>query len=340
MAIARSAAAAAASAGDDEPPVQPEPAAQAPDAAPPPQPPLRIAVLLNSYRSQLIPALRASYERSIGAVAPAGTQVAFFEPANGVDPGPGPADASSSSSSSEEPPPPPPPRFPDPARFDLIVLGGSNVDPRASPPWVLDVHDFLRRLVAEYPDKKLLGICWGHQTIARVFGGKVVDAARPEGAYKRARSLSALGEVRGSSFGAPRTLRLQQHHRREVAAAPAPQPAGFAALARGNQCLLHERNTILTFQGHPEKDAATARLRLHDAARWFGLAPPGAAAAADADPWARLRDRVDRDHDGPAVWRRVLAWVREPPAPPPDARACAGGGAAAGLAAADKGSRI
>lgn len=116
--------------------------------------PVRIAILLNSYRSRILPAIRASYERTIGAVAPE-ARLAFYEPANKGE-------------------------FPDPAYFDLVVFGGSNVDPRKSLPWILDVHDFLRRLVIHFPEKKVLGICWGHQTISRVFGGTVVEAAHPE----------------------------------------------------------------------------------------------------------------------------------------------------------------
>lgn len=109
------------------------------------------------------------------------------------------------------------------------------------------------------------------------------------------------------------SLRLQQHHRREVAAAA---PA-FAQLARGNQCLLSESNTVLTFQGHPEKDAETARLRLHDAARWYGLRMiddgGDSDGALDEKAWARLEAMITAEHDGPAVWRRILEWVWEPP---------------------------
>ena len=115
-------------------------------------PPLRIAVLLNS--SRFLPAIRASYVRTIGAVAP-DAKLAFFETANEGE-------------------------FPDPSAFDLIVLGGGNVDPRKSHQWILDVHAFLRRLVTNHPSKKILGICWGHQTIARVFGGRVTEATPPE----------------------------------------------------------------------------------------------------------------------------------------------------------------
>lgn len=97
---------------------------------------LRIAILLNSWRSRFLPAIRASYIRTIGAVAP-DARLSFFEPANR------PGD------------------FPDPARFDLIVFGGANVDPRKSHPWILEIHAFLRHLLLDYPTKKILGICVG-----------------------------------------------------------------------------------------------------------------------------------------------------------------------------------
>lgn len=98
------------------------------------------------------------------------------------------------------------------------------------------------------------------------------------------------------------SFRLQQHHRREVAS-PAP---GFRQLARENQCLMNEEGTILTFQGHPEKDAETARLRMHDSLRWFGFD------SVDEKAWSQLRALIDMEHDGEMVWRRVLDWAREP----------------------------
>ncbi|KAI1759324.1 class I glutamine amidotransferase-like protein [Hypoxylon sp. FL1150] len=241
------------------------------------KPPPRIAILLNSYRSRLLPAIRASYERTIGAACPTAA-LAFYEPANRAG------------------------DFPDPAYFDLVVFGGSNVDPRKSHPWILDVHDFLRRLVRDYPDKKVLGICWGHQTVARVFGGVVIDAEHPEMGVATI-NLTEAGRQFFPSAAALGSLKLQQHHRREVAAAP-PE---FAHLAAGNQCLLSASNTVLTFQGHPEKDAETARLRMHDSMRWYGFD------SLDEKAWARLEEMITAEHDGPDVWRRILEWVWEPP---------------------------
>ncbi|KAK5636630.1 hypothetical protein RRF57_012342 [Xylaria bambusicola] len=99
------------------------------------------------------------------------------------------------------------------------------------------------------------------------------------------------------------SFKLQQHHRREVAVAP----LGFVPLAHGNQCFLSESNSILTFQGHPEKDAETARLRLHDSMRWFGFD-----ALSDEKAWAQLEMSIKTPHDGEMVWRRIFEWVQEP----------------------------
>ncbi|TGJ82300.1 hypothetical protein E0Z10_g6482 [Xylaria hypoxylon] len=239
--------------------------------------PLRIAVLLNSYRSRLLPAIRGSYRRTIGAVAPH-AQLAFYEPANR------------------------PGEFPNPDYFDLILLGGSNVDPRKRHPWILEIHDFVRRLVRDYPQKKLVGICWGHQTISSVFGGRVVDAAVPEMGVASV-NLTTQGRDFFHEAAALKSFKLQQHHRREVAVAP----HGFTPLAYSNQCFLSGSNTILTFQGHPEKDAETARLRLHDSVRWFGFD-----ALSDEKAWARLEMQINTPHDGEMVWKRIFEWVREP----------------------------
>ncbi|RYP22257.1 hypothetical protein DL765_001771 [Monosporascus sp. GIB2] len=240
--------------------------------------PLNIAILLNSYRSRLLPAIRASYVRTIGAVAPA-AKLTFFEPANKSE-------------------------FPDPAAFDLIVVGGGNVDPRKNHEWILEVHAFIDRLVTRYPSKKILGICWGHQTIARVFGGKVTQATHPEMGVSTVH-LTEQGRKFFPEAAALGSFRLQQHHRCEVAIA-AP---GFHQLAQGNQCLLNEANTILTFQGHPEKDAETARLRMHDSIRWFGFD------ALDAKSWTRLQNMINMEHDGEMdiasleVYQDVIAFL-------------------------------
>jgi hypothetical protein len=98
------------------------------------------------------------------------------------------------------------------------------------------------------------------------------------------------------------TVNIQQHHRREVAKAG----DSFIQLAQGNQVLLNEKGTILTLQAHPEKDAETAKLRMHDSTRWFGFD------SVDEKSWAKLQSQIDMAHEGEAIWKRIFEWVREP----------------------------
>lgn len=74
--------------------------------------------------------------------------------------------------------------LPDPADFDLIVIGGGNADPRKRHAWILRVHEFVRQTRKEWPRKKMVGVCWGHQTLGMVMGGGEVGEMRlPEVCY-------------------------------------------------------------------------------------------------------------------------------------------------------------
>ncbi|KAK1833644.1 class I glutamine amidotransferase-like protein [Podospora conica] len=261
-----------------------------PGTTPAPRPPLKIAILLNSYRSPFIAEIRDSYLRALAAVDPSCTPSFFY-----------PADK-------------PTHLFPDPSAFDLIVIGGGNADPRKRHAWILAVHAFILDVVARQqqqghaPVAKLCGICWGHQTISMLFGGEVGDMDVPELGVTESK-LTPLGQRffhhhytrLGHGGGGAGTVRLQQHHRREVRS----PPKGFHELIAGRQAFLSHSNAILTFQGHPEKDARTAKLRVRDAARWYGMD------VGDARAMGELVGRMEVEHDGLEVWRGILRWVGE-----------------------------
>jgi len=125
--------------------------------------------------------------------------------------------------------------YPDPSKYDLIVLSGGSADPMGSDPWVLKLQEFLRTTVAHHPKQKMVGICWGHQTICVALGGKVgrMDAAevgvtRIE-LTKEGSKMFTLADNGG--------VRMHEFHRREVKV-PAK---GFIPLGGGNQTFLTSR---------------------------------------------------------------------------------------------------
>ena len=39
--------------------------------------------------------------------------------------------------------------------------------------WINNLCAYMKKIYEEYPSKKIIGICFGHQIIARALGGKV-----------------------------------------------------------------------------------------------------------------------------------------------------------------------
>lgn len=70
--------------------------------------------------------------------------------------------------------------YPKQEEYDLIVLSGGGTDPMSQQPWVLKMQEFVRSTVNKSPPTKLVGICWGHQTISVSLGGVVA----PMGGYE------------------------------------------------------------------------------------------------------------------------------------------------------------
>ncbi|KIW46022.1 uncharacterized protein PV06_01715 [Exophiala oligosperma] len=187
--------------------------------------------------------------------------------------------------------------LPDSSKFDLVILTGGTYDltqPNIEV-WVAQLLDWVRDVVANHPDTKLLGICWGHQAISHALGGKI--------AYRQGGTLVdvvdiPLTETGRKFFTDLNSLRLHKFHKRIVA----EPPPGFKHLAENHEIFISESDQVMTFQGHPEMTAKIAQgiISGRDASYFPDPTPEGI---------AQLNHNLEKDEDGKKAFSRVMSWA-------------------------------
>ncbi|RYZ64661.1 MAG: type 1 glutamine amidotransferase [Proteobacteria bacterium] len=142
--------------------------------------------------------------------------------------------------------------FPKLEFFDAIVISGSKTSCRSSEPWVDEFDRYLKSgMDLKIP---MLGVCFGHQSIARVLGGRDVlgRAQIPEIGWTRIEVLKndPLFEGLGSEFY------TYSSHYEEISKLP-PQMENFARSKDcANQATRIPELGIYTVQFHPERSLA------------------------------------------------------------------------------------
>jgi GMP synthase-like glutamine amidotransferase len=129
---------------------------------------------------------------------------------------------------------------------DGYVFSGSPVSVNAKDGWVADTLDYIRELYAA--EKSMIGICFGHQAIAKALGGQV--ELSPKG--------WSVGAVKVKFFGQTpwmqpwkEILRLYAVHNEQVVI----PPKGSVILGKTDSCPIASfciGNHVFTTQHHPE----------------------------------------------------------------------------------------
>lgn len=145
----------------------------------------------------------------------------------------------------------------DPTQYSHIVLSGSRMSCLAKDKWVLTLMDFIKKSIER--GVPLLGICFGHQLIARTLNGEssVRRSETPEFGWSEI--FKANTQTKHSLLAElPQSFYSFQSHVEEVVSIP----AGYVVLAANERCGIqafsHQTKPVFGIQFHPERNVEEA----------------------------------------------------------------------------------
>ncbi|KZN14525.1 glutamine amidotransferase-related protein [Marinomonas sp. TW1] len=139
-------------------------------------------------------------------------------------------------------------QFPDNTEAcDAWLITGSTSDAYGDEPWILGLCDFIRDIEAR--GQVLVGICFGHQVIARALGGKVEKYSGGWGVGVHHYQLSE--QVTIPQLNATQHIAICAFHQDQVIHKPDKMEVFLSSEFCPYAGLIYQ-DRILTFQGHPE----------------------------------------------------------------------------------------
>lgn len=130
--------------------------------------------------------------------------------------------------------------------FDGFVTTGSRHGAEDNLPWVADLIEFVRTLYQA--NKKLVGICFGHQVIAKALGGQVVKSDKGWGVGV---SVNEVANPQAWMQPEKAQMKLLVSHQDQVI----QLPENSHVLAASDFCpayMYQVGECFLSVQGHPE----------------------------------------------------------------------------------------
>ncbi|PHZ08235.1 class I glutamine amidotransferase-like protein [Rhizopus microsporus ATCC 52813] len=156
-------------------------------------------------------------------------------------------------------------------KYDAIIITGSKYNAHDDVPWILKLVEFVKTARGLTGYVKLIGICFGHQIIARASGG--ITGRNPNGwevGYVEVQ-LTPLGK---EIFDTDKPfLRVNQFHQDHVI----KLPPGFRCLAftehnTPHHSMISNDRQCITVQGHPEFNKDTVKIMI-EKRKELGIVP-------------------------------------------------------------------
>ncbi|KAL6300352.1 class I glutamine amidotransferase-like protein [Sparassis latifolia] len=127
-----------------------------------------------------------------------------------------------------------------------IILTGSAASAYENLDWINKLVSFVASVAQEKPQVKLIGICFGHQIIARALGGECVPNS---GNWEVGVTEVSLSDIGKQLFGVP-TLNIQQMHRDHVPELPP------SCLLLGSTAVAPNQGMVRFYAGAPTRPSA------------------------------------------------------------------------------------
>ncbi len=132
----------------------------------------------------------------------------------------------------------------DPAECSAYVITGSEAGVYDDLPWIPPLLDFIRKVRGQ---AKLVGICFGHQAMAKAYGGEVVKS--PKGWALGMHRYDIIGPPPG--MREPLTFTIPAFHQDQVVTLP-PGARLLASSAFTPFASIGYDDDTASIQGHPE----------------------------------------------------------------------------------------
>ncbi|KAJ5135719.1 uncharacterized protein N7515_004997 [Penicillium bovifimosum] len=194
-------------------------------------------------------------------------------------------------------------------RFDGLLITGSVYDAHGNNEWILKLLELLKTLWIKRPDFRFLGVCFGHQLLARLLGGSVRPAPSQDWELGHCRIMLAPA---GQRLFRTRDdhIHLHQMHQDQVVSVPTAASAGPDMLSADTEIAcwgrsehtpvqrLYIPNRLFTTQAHLAFDEDMVRRQIQIRVDSGGIK--------DLEHADRAAETAHLEHDGVEVAKAIL----------------------------------